>query len=237
MARYSRLASVEEKRNLKKALTFGGLTLLAIVILVIYGVPILGRFTAFVSDFGKSGTITTSTDTTPPAPPKFNTFPDFTNQNKIDLSGNSEAGASIKLTFNGQETENLANRDGHFLFTVTLVNGENSFYAMAVDPAGNEGQKTDTQTIVFDNKPPELSIENPENGAQFFGTKQRQTTIQGTTESNARITINDRVVSVDDNGRFYYTTTLSEGENKFVIKSEDRAGNNVEQELILSFSS
>jgi len=96
---YSRLASVEEKKNLKKVMIFGGLTVLIIILLLFVGIPILGNFTAFISDLGKANKPITSNDKTPPAPPRFNQFSDFTNQKSITISGNSEAGVNIKIVF------------------------------------------------------------------------------------------------------------------------------------------
>lgn len=238
MARgYSRLASVEEKRNMKKAVAFGILTVLTLVALFFYGIPTLGRFAAFISDFGKSGKTITTNDKTPPAPPNFSPHSDFTNQTKLDLSGSSEAGATVKLNFNGEDVETLADKDGHFTFSLTLNSGENSFTARAVDTAGNVSQPTNSFVIVYDNKPPDLNIDSPADGTQFVGSRQRQVTIQGTTEGGAGLTINDRVVAVDDNGKFQFTTTLTDGENKFNVKATDKAGNTTEKELTLSFVS
>lgn len=237
MRRYSRLESVEEKRNIKKAYLFVLLAVLGMILLFYIGIPLIGRVTAFISGIGSSNDSALANDKTPPAPPRFNTFPDFTNQSNIDLTGNTEGGASIKLTFNGTEMENIADKDGHFTFTTALVEGDNVFSAISIDPAKNTSQKTEDFKIVYDTKPPDLTIDSPSNGAQFFGTKQRQVTIQGNTEANTKVTINDRIVTVDDNGKYSYTTTLNEGENKFLVKSADRAGNTTEKEIVLSFSS
>lgn len=232
---YSRLASVEEKKNIKRATSLVVLSITILVLLFFYGIPLFGRFATFVSDLGKSGKSITNNDSTPPAPPRFSTFPDFTNNEKFDLNGNSESGATIKLTLNGVDSEVLSNKDGGFSITLTLIDGENFFSATATDLAGNVSQKTDDFKIVFDNTPPSLNIDSPAEGAQFIGTKQRQVTLQGTTDPDSEIRVNDRVVAVDDNGKFQFTTTLTEGENKFIIKAGDKAGNTTEKELILHF--
>jgi len=237
MARYSRLSSVEERRNIRKAVLFVFLTIGALTLLFFVGIPLLGKFAAFVSDLAKSDKAITSDDKTPPAPPRFNTFPDFTNQDKVNLTGTTEPGTTVKLTFNGDGQEALSDKDGNFSFNLDLAAGDNLFTAIAVDPAGNLSQQTKDFKIVYDNKPPDLTIDSPPDGSQFFGSKQRQVTIQGTTEIQSQITINDRVVVVDDDGKFQFTTTLSEGENKFTVKSVDAAGNTTEKVLTLSFVS
>jgi hypothetical protein len=234
---YSRLASVEERKNKKSAVLFILLTIGAVIFLFFIGLPILGNFAAFVSEIGKSTKPISSTDKTPPAPPRFANYPDFTNQNTIDLGGNTEPGVTVKLTFNGNEKDALADKDGKYSFNLNLDNGENNFSAIAVDPSGNISQKSQEGKIIFDNKPPELKIDSPGDGAEFLGTKQRQVTILGTSEPNTQITINDRIVSVDDNGAFQYTTSLNDGENKFTVKSTDQAGNTTEIVLTLMFTS
>lgn len=233
---YSRLQSVEEKRNLKKAVYFILSTIVAIVLLFFYGVPVLGKFAGFVSDLGKSGKAISVNDKTPPAPPRFDFLNNFTNQQNIDIAGVTESGATIKFTFNGNAQESLADKDGRFQFNVLLSNGENTYSALAVDSAGNLSQQTKTFTITFDNKPPDLTISSPNDGTGFFGSSQRQVTINGTTDTGSQITINDRMVNADDTGKFQYTTTLNDGENKFNIKSVDSAGNTKEQPLTLNFT-
>lgn len=234
---YSRLTSVEERKNIRNAIFFGILTIAAIAIVFFAGIPLLGKFTAFISDIGKGSKQIASQDTTPPAPPRFNQFSDFTNQKSVTLTGISETAANVKLTFNGREQNSLSDKDGNFTFNLDLKDGDNTFSAIAIDTAGNISQKTKDMTINYDTKSPDLSIDSPSDGASFLGSKQRQVTIQGTTESEAKLTINDRIISVDDNGKFQYTTTLNEGGNTFNIKSVDAAGNVTEKSLTLNFTS
>lgn len=233
---YSRLASVEERKNMRKASFFILLSIAAILILFFFGLPILGKFAAFVSDLGRSNKSITTSDHTPPAPPHFNTFNDFTNQQNVNVTGTSEPGATIKLTFNGTEQDALVDKDGNFNFNLQLGSGENSFTAIAVDPAGNNSQTTQTFKITYDNKPPNLNIDSPSDGSQYFGSTQRQITIKGTAEPNTQVTINDRIVVVDDLGKFQYTTTLNEGANPFAIKASDQAGNTTEKDITLNFA-
>jgi hypothetical protein len=234
---YSRLSSVEERKNIRNAIFFGISTIVAVAILFFAGIPLLGKFTALISDIGKGSKQISSQDTTPPAPPRFNQFPDFTNQKNITLTGASETAANVKLTFNGKEQNSLSDKNGNFTFNLDLKDGDNIFSAIAIDTSGNISQKTKYFTINYDAKSPDLSIDSPSDGSTFLGSKQRQVTIQGTTGSEAKLTINDRIISVDDNGKFQYTTTLNDGENTFNIKSIDQAGNVNEKSLTLNFTS
>ena len=235
---YSRLASVEERRNTRNAVLFIALTIALGLGLFFFGVPILGKFTTFVAGLKKTKTVSSVVnDTTPPAPPQFDTFSEFTNKNKVTLTGRAEPGSDVKIIFNGQSQEIQANGvNGTFSFDENLVNGENDFSAIAKDSAGNKSQPTKTYKINFNNKPPSLTINSPSDGSSFFGTNQRQVTINGKTDPNVQVTINDRIVFVEDGGSFQFTTTLSEGQNKFTFKAADQAGNTSEKDITLSFS-
>jgi len=233
---YSRLQSVEEKKNLKSTVIFAVLTIAVIVFLGFVGIPLLGRVTLFVSNLRGSSKVVTNTDTTPPAPPRFNNFPAFTNQQNVTLTGTAEPGSTVKLSFGGGSQQILTDKDGNFSFNLQLSDGDNNFSAVAVDPAGNQSQQSQTYDITFDNKPPSLTVTSPSDGTSFYGSNQRQVTIQGTTDAGSQITVNDRIVSVDDSGNFQYTTTMNDGANPFAVKSTDQAGNTAEKDITLNFN-
>lgn len=212
------------------------LAVLAILFLFFVGIPLVGKFTAYLGDLRKFNKANTSDDTTPPAPPKFNSFSDFTNKKSFDITGTAEAGTTIKLNFDGVEKQNITDKNGNFTFNVELNGNENTFSAIAVDTAGNTSQPSKTYKISFDDKPPELTITKPDDGASFFGINQRQLTIQGKTDPDTQVTINDRFVNVDSEGTFQFTLTMSDGQNTFNIKATDQAGNLTEKSLGVNFS-
>lgn len=237
MRKFSRrFANTEERSNQRRAVLYIFLTIAALALLYFLGIPALGKLTAFVSSLKGSNNKITSSDITPPPPPKFRNFPEFTNQQNLTLNGNTEAGATVKLTFDGTPQEVLSDNNGQFSFNVALQDGTNTFAATAVDQSGNQSQKSDDFQITFDKKVPDLEITSPGDGSSFFGSSQRQVTIQGKTEVDAGVTINDRIISVDDLGVFQYTTTLNEGANTFSVKSTDKAGNTTEKNITLNFT-
>lgn len=238
MKRYpGKLISTENKKNTRGAVFYIILTIAVILAIYFLGIPALGRLTSFVSSMKGNDKKISSSDITPPPPPKFKNFPEFTNQTTLSLSGNTEAGSTVKLIFNGIPSEVISDSDGQFSFTVDLQNGINTFAATATDQSGNQSQKSEDYKITFDNKAPELTVSSPNDGSSFFGSNQRQVTIQGQTEPDASVTINDRIIFVDDTGNFQYTTTLNEGSNNFNIKATDKAGNTTEKTISLNFSS
>lgn len=236
MTAYSRRLKTEERKNKKRAVFFAILTVLLVIGLIIYGVPLVANFAAFLGNVRQTSELPDITDNTPPPPPRFDILPSATSNNELDISGTTEAGATVKLNFNNESVEILANNDGQFSHNVKLKEGANRLSAIAVDNSGNESGESDTIFIEYDKEPPSLEIKNPGNNSEFYGSRQRQITIEGTTDPQSKIQINDRFVVVNSDGSFSFTTTLNEGSNEFTIIAEDEAGNKVEKSLSVSFT-
>lgn len=236
MSRYSRLASVEERRNVINAYKYVVWSIIAILFLIFLGIPTLVRFAGFIGEIAKSDKPVEINDITPPAPPQFDEISEYTNKERIDITGQTEAGATIKIRSNNEDSEIIANNEGKFNFTFNLDKGENTIDAKAVDTSGNESTQTETYRIVNDNKEPELIVESPSDGASFFGSGQRQLSIKGKVDEIVDITINGRFVALKDDNTFSFATTLSEGENKFEVKATDPSGNESTSSLTVNFS-
>ncbi|KKQ85773.1 MAG: bacillopeptidase F [Candidatus Woesebacteria bacterium GW2011_GWB1_38_8] len=231
---YSRRLKTEERRNKKKALLLSLLTIFTILLIIFFGIPVVVKFTAFIYELKGSSEPIEITDNTPPPPPRFESSDIATNQDSLEIKGRTEAGASIVLTINRKKAEVLADSEGQFSYTLSLEDGENVISATARDNSGNESQKTEI-TIVYDDKPPTIEIINPKEGSEFYGSRQRQIIIDGKTEDGAKLQINNRLVIVDSDGTFSFTTTLTDGENIFNIKADDMAGNSKEEKLTVKY--
>lgn len=234
--RYSRLASVEERKNVKNAYKYIVWSIIAIIFLIFLGVPTLVRFAGFIGDIAKSDKPVEINDITPPAPPQFDEIPENTNKETLEITGQSENSAIIKIRANNDDSEVVANNEGKFSFTFNLNKGENTIDATSTDLAGNQSTQTQTFRINYDNEDPELTIDSPSDGSSFFGSGQRQLSIKGTVDENVDLRINDRFVSLKDDNSFTFATTLSEGENKFDIVAMDPAGNESSSSLTVTFS-
>lgn len=236
MARYSRRSRLEERKNIRRAIFFIILTIVALLSFLFLGLPTIVKFSALLSDIRKSGEPISKDDQTPPVPPRLDVLPESTNEKSIEIKGTTESGVTVILYLNDKNEEILANSEGDFTYSYSLRNGINTISAISKDKSGNESQKSNQITVDYDIEPPELNISNPEDGSEYYGSKQRQVVIEGNTEGEAKVTINDRVAIVESDGNFSFTTTLSEGDNSFTIKAEDKAGNTTETSLNLKYS-
>jgi len=232
---YSRLARVEEKRNIRKAVLYVILSIVSLVLLVIFGIPALVKMAAFLTGLNQSGTPVEINDTTPPAPARFDTVPEYTNRQVLEVKGFAEPGATIRIFANNRTDEVIVNNEGYFLYDFSLNKGENTISAVVVDQAGNESQNSGETKIIQDDEAPTIEITTPEDGRNFYGSNQRQITIEGNVSGADDLMINGRFVTIEDSGNFIYSVTLQEGENNFEIVAKDLAGNETIARLTVTF--
>lgn len=235
--RKTRLARTQEKEAKKDLFKYVLLTIGLFAFIAFVGLPfIIPRITSLIDQTsGRSGSALNSDDTTPPPPPTLRNIPRYTNASSIEVTGFTEAGATVHIVVNGKGTEVISDAGGSFTTRVDIREGENELSAFAVDQAGNESGKSQSYTITQDTEEPPLEIIKPQDGAIFFGNE-RSTQIEGQTEAGARVTINDRVAIVNFEGKFAMQVGLSEGGNNFKIVVSDEAGNTTEKNLTVSYS-
>ena len=110
-----------------------------------------------------------------------------------------------------------------FLFNLEL--GQNTISATAKDISGNLSNPTKIYIIVYDNIEPKLEVESPKDGESFYGPSQKQLVIKGKVDEKVDLRINDKFVSLKDDGSFSFTVNLNEGLNQFEVKAIDPSGN------------
>lgn len=233
--RVSRLEKIEAKRARRAILVYSGLTVTLIALLFLFGIGAISGASEFVvSIFGNDSSLVFS-DNTPPAPPRIDTPDDYTSDSEIRLTGSAEQNATVTILLNGKSKEILVDASGSFTTEIELTNGENEISAFTTDQAGNESSRSKTFIIVFDNQKPELVIVRPTDG-QTISDNNNITTIEGSTNEEAKITINGRFVVVNDDNSFTYDYQLSEGENELIIVATDMANNSIETTLRVTYS-
>jgi hypothetical protein len=235
-SRYSRLTSVEEKRNTRRAILFIGITIAVLVGFFFYGISISANIATFFSGLKSGGTVTQVKDITPPGPPNLGNLPQATNQQSLVITGTCEPNATVVLLVNGDQSTVSADNSGNFVFTVNLNKGDNVISATVRDQAGNISQSSGVSTVTFDNEAPKLDISSPTDGASFYGTQQQTVNITGTTKASSNLTVNDRMVRLNDDGTFTYQYNLSDGDNILNFSDTDQAGNKTDKSITLHFS-
>ena len=237
MAKYSLLSKKEEKRNLRRAALFTFLTLFLIFAAIFWGIPALIKMAVFFGNIRGSSQPVEVKDNLPPQVPLLNALPEATNQTEIEVTGLTEAGASVKIFLTGQEVkEVLTDNEGNFSSgKLNLTLGQNEIYALAVDKAGNQSVASNKISVWYDNEAPSLEISQPEDG-QTISDEKAKVDIIGKTEEDVELRINDHLVILEKEGNFKYSLGLNVGENQILIIAIDKAGNQTEKTLTVTYS-
>lgn len=232
----SRRQKVASKKNVRSALFFAILTISTILILIIFGIPLIVKYVSVLTNISKSNSEIESEDHTPPPPPTFQYFPDSTKEESVDIKGYTEPGAFVDLFINSDKHEIISDSDGNFSYKLEINRGSYAVEAISRDKSGNESKKIFGGKITFDNTPPEIEITNPSDNQQIYGSANKQLTISGKTDEESKLTVNGRSAIVSSDGSFSITFTLNEGDNTFNISSEDKAGNKSEKNITVNFA-
>src|SRR6185369_7699483 len=104
----------EEKKNIRSALIFGGLTVLFIIFLIFFGLPLVAKFASFVSDTKRGKTTNVNDSGIPISAPNIITPQEFTNQTGIVIKGSAEPGSKVSIFVNDSPQNTLADSDGSF---------------------------------------------------------------------------------------------------------------------------
>ncbi|MBU0576849.1 hypothetical protein KJ654_04315 [Patescibacteria group bacterium] len=175
-------------------------------------------------------------DQIPPQTPILAVPVSATNSASLLISGIGEMASQVVLILNGEKLEEVKIDDkGEFKFKVSLIEGGNALAVYSIDEAGNESVQTREYKVTLDTEAPVLEVSSPEDGSTIELRKNQIITIIGTTESQAKVFINDRLVYAKADGSFSMSYKLEEGENKLKFKAIDRGGNESEKEITVKF--
>lgn len=228
----SRLAAVEEQKSIRSAVMFGGLTIVIIILAIFFGIQIFSRFTSF---FIKKTDNTATQNATLPTP-NLSTLPQNTKDQTIVVKGNSKPNSNVRIYFNSGSDVTVTDGDGNFAMNVNLSKGSNTIYAVTEDDKGSSSLPSTKYTVNFTNQIPNLTINTPQNNQTFYTDSQKTISIQGSTDINNSVTVNDRVAVVDSTGKFNLNYDLQNGDNNLKVVSQDSAGNKKEIDLKVTFN-
>ena len=227
--------STEEDRIKRRAITFGLLTIVLLVGIAFWGIPLFIRLVNLLGDVKtEREDLTRQEDTIPPITPRLASIPEATNSASLDIEGFAEPKSEVKIEFNEEIIDVQVDEEGSFKISkLFLEEGINSLSAWSKDESGNTSEETDVFNIIYDKVSPELEILSPENNSK---TEEQSLEVKGKTESDARVTVNEHVVIVGKEGEFSTEIVLQEGGNEIVVVSEDKAGNTTERKLNVTYA-
>ena len=222
MIQTSRRVRAEEKRLLRK-LILNTLAILGFILFAVYiGFPIFTRLLIF----GSNKSTLVSEEAAPLIfAPVLDPLPEATNSSSLRVSGYAEKKSEVKIVVaDSSEISVPVDEEGRFSSDkVKLKEGENTIFAKT-NKDGKESSRSTAYKITYKKEPPKLEISSPNNDESFSG-ENKDITVSGITDHSNRVTVNDRVAIVDQNGTFHYIFRLPEGETTLKITAYDAAGN------------
>ncbi len=229
----SRLVRKERQKLVKQTFL---LIIASILILFGFIFVVIPGFIRIINAFLSDASSLNPIDTLPPQVPIVSAPVQATNSAQLLITGFGEAGSTLVFLLNGNRDQEITIQDtGDFEIDATLLEGENTVSAYAIDAAKNESAVSKSYLVLLDTEKPSIQITNPSEGQEIQGRANQDLTITGKTEPKSRILINDRLVFPDSEGAFTHRIRLSEGENNLKFTVTDQGGNVLEQEYKVTF--
>lgn len=232
--RYSRRKRHTIKAQQRKLKILLGFILIFIILLPLFGFKALVGFSMLLEKRNNTDTQTSETSAII-LPPILDPIPEATNSSKLIISGTAQSNAEVYIYRNNEKVQKeTADHDGLFSTTITTHTGENVIYAKQASEDGAMSDSSQKRTTLLITSSPVLTITSPGKNDTKSGDDDT-VVVEGTTDSDMRVTVNDRVVVVSKDGSFSYPFSLDEGENKLIIVATDRAGNQTKETRIVTY--
>ena len=227
----SRLERQKDSKLAKKTVLMGTLTVLVVVLLLIFGIPLLIQLSVFLGGLQKGEIVNFDGDEIPPFVPRLSLPFTATSTASIRISGLAEPGVKVFLSRDGQDAgEVLAGEDGEFIFRdVFLEEGQNLLSVIAEDETGNRSESSTGISVFLDKTAPKLDILKPE--GEGATTEEVDFRLEGSSERGVSVRVNERVAIVDGEGNWYFVLPLLEGKNEVEVKATDEAGNETSRKV------
>ncbi len=236
MQERSRLSRTTKERTKKQIIFFA----IAIIVLIFtatqFGPGVLDKISSFMSGFGKPPTETRSADKNSLEVPFINSIPEATDSAVIKISGSSSySDAQVELFVNGSlyDTQPLTDNQKFAFENVSLSEGSNIIKAR-VKKGNTASDFTRDYMVTISKGNPKLEVSTPTDGQEF--TRGDQTiNVQGKTDPDNTVTVNNFRAIVDSAGNFSYYLKLSDGDNDVKIIAQNTAGKQTEKTIKVKY--
>lgn len=232
----TRLQRKREKESLNQAVKYLFLIFLTLFLIIKFGLPGLIRMAGFIGNIRSSSQPIEKQNAMPPQTPVLNPLPEATSSAEINIYGFGEAGTTAQLYVRGITiSDSMINNEGEFEFlAVHLREGENEIFVKARDDQENISQESVSYIIKLDKSAPELTVESPKDGDEFFDNDS-PITVSGSSEKEATIRVNNHMV-INNNGSFETKLELKDGDNQIDVEVVDKAGNKTLKTITVNYT-
>lgn len=231
MSRQSRFEEISQRRTLRKTIFILVGIVLLVIVLYLYGIPLLINLSLFAERIRGSKDIEVAMNNSSYiAPPIIFPLKEATNSAKMTISGYALSKHTVMLYINGKYVDKIKVRDDKsFVFrNVILVEGTNDIKAKSVI-SEKESAYSQNIRIIYRNNAPNLEITSPQDN-QDISSGDGVVRVEGKTDPAVRVTVNNYWAIVETDGSFSFLLRLQKGENIIKITATDEAGNTKEKE-------
>jgi bacillopeptidase F len=223
----SRLGRFENRKAQQRLLIALAGSIGVLVFIALFGVKILVGFSLLVDRIRGNSPVSTQTQANLLLPPVLDPISEATHSAMINISGKAASKAQVIIYINDEQYKKVtAGDDGVFALTgVPLESGSTSISSKVTDDKGNTSELSNVIKTTADDKPPKLEITKPEDNAKIQDGSHK-VVVEGKTDEDARVTVNDRIIIVRSGGSFSSTIPIPDGDTTLTITATDPAGNN-----------
>lgn len=231
----SRLERKTEETITKKTVVLGVMTLLLLVLVVLFGLPFLVRFSIFLGDIKNRKDSEVKEKVLPPLPPRLVVPFEATNSAGLVIKGVAEAGVVVELLKSDVSLgKTEVADDGEFVFAgIVLEEGENVFNALAMTEDGGSSEISKPVTVTYDYTTPKLEMVNPMESSVKVDSDGFD--VMGKSEKGVSVLVGGQVAMVDDEGNFKLRKQLNVGKNEIEIIVSDVAGNETRKKVEITY--
>ncbi len=232
----SRMRRTLERQSKRNVFLMGLGVILIIILLVMYGQSLIINFSLLMGKTKKQTSEQTTTDAiTYIAPPVLDPVSSATNSASAIFTGQITNADQVKLYINDELVDVAKPKSSSFIFDdVELQEGTNKIVAFAW-VKDKKSEQSNTITVKYLKNPPEITIDQPNDGDSFRGSS--ALTVKGKTDPENTVTVNGILAITKDNGSFSSDVVLNSGENKIHIEVTDKAGNKTTKDITVTYSS
>lgn len=232
----SRLSRTARQKTKKQIIFFGIAIIILIFVALNFGPYLLNGASGLTAGFRKQTTDSANTNTNNLEAPFINSIPAATDSAQIVISGSSSySDAQIELYVNGTlyDTAPLTDDQKFSFDNVKLTDGSNMI-KLRVKKGDAVSDFTKNYNVVYGVGAPKLEVSSPSDNQEFKRGDQT-ITVQGTTDPDNTITVNDSQAIVDGAGNYSYYLNLAEGDNSIHIVATNTAGKTTDKTLKVSY--
>lgn len=226
----SRLARKADEQITRKTVFLGFMTVMLFLAIVIFGLPLLIKFSIFLGETRKNKDVIVE-KVLPPQAPRVILPYEATNTAEINITGVAEPSIKVRLLKNDVNLRDaLVTDEGDFIFeNILLDKGENIFTLIAESEKGGSSDISNPIKVVYDDSSPTIEMENPKE--ESISVDSVDFDVTGKTEKGVSVVINGNVAMVDDNGFFKLKVQLNAGDNDVEIIARSLAGNETRKKI------